>query len=91
MSWPLLLLAAAGLAVLLVLIAKLRGGGRGDLLGPPKRKPRHLPAEELDRLTELVGRGEEAEALRQLKSAGYSEKQSKRLLWLMARIAETDE
>ena len=88
MSWPVLLLAAAGAAILLLLFLKLRGGGRRDLLGPPKPRPRHLPAEELDRLTELVGRGEEAEAIRQLKAAGYSEKQAKRLVWLMTKLAE---
>lgn len=88
MSWAVLILAAAGVAVLLLLFLKLRGGRPRDLLGPPKRKPRHLPGEELDRLTALVGRGEEAEVLRQLESAGYSEKQAKRLIWLMAKLAE---
>lgn len=89
MSWPVLLLAAGAALTLLVLALKLRGGGgRGDLTGPPRRKPRHLPREELDRLTELVGRGGEAEAIRQLKGAGYDERQAKRLVWLMSKLAE---
>lgn len=87
-SWELIFAAAALAALLLLLFLKLGGGGGRDLLGPPKRKPRHLPREELDRLTELVGRGEEAEAVRQLKAAGYSEEQAKRLVWLMARLAD---
>lgn len=88
MNWPILLLAAGAALVLLVLVVKLRGGGRDDLMGPPKRKPRPLPREELDRLTELVGQGGEAEAMRQLKAAGYDERQAKRLVWLMAKLAE---
>jgi hypothetical protein len=88
MSWSVLLLAAGAAAVLLVLVVKLRGGRRDDLMGPPKRKPRHLPREELDRMTEMVGRGEEAEVLRQLKGAGYDERQSKRLVWLMSKLTE---
>lgn len=90
MSWSVLLLAAAGAAVLILLVLKFRGRRPRDLLGPPRRKPRHLPGEELERLTALVGRGEEAEVMRQLKNAGYSDKQAKRLLWLMARLAATD-
>ena len=88
MSWPFLLLAAGAALVLLVLAAKLRGGGRGDLMGPPKRKPRHLPREELDRLTELVGQGGAEEAVRQLKAAGYDERGAKRLVWLMTKLTE---
>lgn len=86
MSWSALLLAALAAAAVLVLVLKLRGGGRGDLIGPPKRKPRRLSHKELDDLTELVGRGGEEEALRQLKSAGYEEAAARRLLWLMAKI-----
>lgn len=86
MSGSVLLLAAAGAAVLLVLVAKLRGG-RGDLLAPPGRKPRRLSRGEMERLMELVGRGEEEEALRQLKAAGYEEAASRKLLRLMARLA----
>ena len=88
MSWPVLLLAAGAALVLLALAAKLRGGGRDDLMGPPRKTPRHLPREELDRLTELVGQGGEAEAMRELKAAGYNERQAKRLVWLMAKLAE---
>jgi len=90
MSWYAVLLAAAAASVLLVLVVKLRGGGRGDLISPPRRKPRHLPGKELDRLTELVGRGEEEEVLRHLKSAGYDEARARRLLWFMIRIAGVD-
>ena len=87
MSWPAFLLAAAAASALLVLVVKLRGGRRGDLIAPPRRKPRHLPGKELDRLTGLVGRGEEEEVLRQLKGAGYDEAGARRLLWFMTRVA----
>jgi hypothetical protein len=88
MSWYALLIAAAAGAALLLLVAKLRGGGRGDLLGPPRARPRRLSREELDRMTELIGRGEQAEVERQLKSAGYDEAQTRRLVWLMTKLAE---
>ena len=80
--------AAAAMAVLFALILKLAGGGRGDLIAPPKRKPRRLSAEELDGLTELVGQGGGEEAVRRLRSAGYDEAAAKRLVRLMARLAE---
>lgn len=85
------LLAPAGAVLLLVLALKLRGPGGGrDLTGPPRRKPRHLSHEELDRLTALVGRGEEEEALRQLRGAGYDEAGAGRLVRLMVRLAAAD-
>ena len=86
----LLLGAAAAAACLIALAFRLLRDPRRDLLGPPKKKPRKLSAAELDALTALVGRGEEAEALRRLEGAGYDERQAKRLLWLMTKIAETD-
>ncbi|HEX8573886.1 MAG TPA: hypothetical protein VF759_14170 [Allosphingosinicella sp.] len=90
MSWTALLLGA-GAAILIWLVLKLRGGGgRRDLLGPPKAKPRALSREELEQLTEIVGRGESEEALRRLKSAGYDVAQSRRLIWLMTKLAATD-
>jgi hypothetical protein len=73
MSWPVLLLAAAAV-VLVALLAKLRGRRRGDLIAPPKRKPRHLSGKE--------------EVLRQLKAAGYSEAGARRLVWLMVKLTE---
>lgn len=90
MSWSILLLSAAGAAALLVLALRLRGPRRGDPTAPPKPKPRHLPHEELDELTALVGRGGEEEARRRLKSAGYSDAQVRRLIWLMTKVAEAD-
>ncbi|HYD36446.1 MAG TPA: hypothetical protein VEA60_02465 [Allosphingosinicella sp.] len=90
MSWTLLLLLAAAAAILIMLFLKFRGDGRGDLTGPPKRKPRRLSRAELDRMTELVGRGGEAEVLRQLKAAGYDEAAARRLLWFMTRLAAED-
>ncbi|HEX8625829.1 MAG TPA: hypothetical protein VF782_12255 [Allosphingosinicella sp.] len=85
------LLAPAGAALLILALAlKLRGGGRGHLLGPPRPKPRHLPHAELDRLTELVGRGGEEEVLRHLKAAGYGGRRASRLVRLMARLAAAD-
>jgi hypothetical protein len=88
MGWDVLLLAAAGAAAVVLLVLKLRGGGRRDLLGPSKPKPRHLSRAELDRMTELVGRGERAEVERQLKSAGYDEAQVRRLVWFMVKLTE---
>jgi len=90
MSWQVLLLAGAGAAVLILLALKLRGGGggRGDPSAPPKRKPRHLPHEELDELTALVGGGGEEEVRRRLKDAGYGEAQVRRLIWLMTKLEE---
>ena len=88
MSWSILLPAALAGAALLVLVVKLRGGGRGDLLGPPKRKPRRLEREELNRMTERVGAGGQAEVERQLKAAGYDEAQVRRLVWLMTKLTE---
>lgn len=83
--------AGAGLLLLLALALKLRGPrNRTDLTGPPGRKPRRLSREELDDLTALVGRGGEAEALRQLESAGYEEASALRLVRLMARLAAAD-
>jgi len=91
MSWSALLLAAAAAATLLVLVVKLRGGdGRGDLIAPRKRKPRRLARVELGRLTDLVGRGESAEALRRLEGAGYDEATAKRLVRLMTKLEAAD-
>lgn len=88
MSWSVLLLAVGASSLLLVLVLKLRGRGRDDLLGPPGRKPRDLSHEELDRMTEMVGRGEQEEVERQLKSAGYGEAGVRRLVWFMRKITE---
>ena len=85
MSW-LAFLAAAGAAILLWLVLTRRGGGR-DLIAPPGRRPRRLSQGEMERLMDLVGRGEEEEALRQLKAAGHDEAGSRRLLGLMRRLA----
>lgn len=84
------LFALAGAALLLVLALRLRGDRRGDLIAPPGRKPKHLAREELDRLMDLVGRGEEEQAVRQLKSAGYDEAAARRLVGLMDRLAAPD-
>lgn len=90
MSWSALLLAAAAGAALIALALRLRGGGRGDLTGPPRRKPRRLSRQELDELTALVGRGGEEEAVRRLKSAGYDEAATRRLVRLMGKVAAAD-
>jgi hypothetical protein len=85
------LVAAGATLILAVLALKLRGPlGRTDLTGPRKPNPMRLSRDELDRLTALVGGGGEEEALRQLKDAGYEEPAARRLIWLMAKIAETD-
>ena len=84
-------IVAAGLALILAVLAlKLRGPrDRGDLTGPHKPKPRLLSREEMNRLTDLVRRGEEEEALRQLQSAGYDETASRRLVALTAKLVSS--
>lgn len=91
MSWFAILLAAAAAAIALLLLAlwRRRVRARDALMAPPGRGPKHLPPAELDRLTALVGRGEEAEVRRQLEG-GYDERGVRRLLWLMRKLAETD-
>ena len=83
--------AAAALGLLLLALWLRRVRARDALMAPPKRKPKHLPPKELDRLTALVGRGGEAEVLRQLKSAGYGDAAARRLVWLMAKVAAADD
>ena len=88
MSWS-AFLAGFGAAFLLWLVMKRRG--RGDLIAPPGRRPRRLSQGEMERLMDLVGRGEEEEALRQLKAAGHDEAESRKLLGLMSRLAADGE
>lgn len=81
--------AAAATAVLLLVLWLRRVRARDALMGPPRRGPKHLPPAELDRMTEMVGRGEEAEVRRQLAQAGYDERRAGRLIWLMRKITES--
>ena len=90
MGWHFLLLLGAAAAAAVLVAVKLLARRRGDLTGPPRPGPRHLPPQELDELTEMVGRGEEAEVRRRLKDAGYDEAATRRLLWFMIRLAEPD-
>lgn len=93
MSWYAFLLvaaAAAALALLLLALWLRRVRARDALMGPPRRGPRHLPPAELDRMTAMVGRGEEAEVRRQLAQAGYDERKAGRLIWWMRKVAEAD-
>lgn len=81
------LIAAAALLLLAVLALKLRGpGGRTDLTGPRKPRPRRLSREEMDSLTALVAGGGEEEAARRLQSAGYDEAAAGQLIRLMAKL-----
>jgi hypothetical protein len=83
---PPYLLLPAVLAVLLLLLAlKLRGPGGGrDLLRPPRPEP--FTETEAVRLTELIVRGEEAEALRLMRRAGHDEASARKLIGLVTRI-----
>ena len=94
MSWSALLLAAAvaaaAIALLLLALWLRRMRARDALLGPPKRGPKHLPPAELDRLTAMVGRGEEAQVRRRLAQAGYDERGAGRLIWWMRKVAEAE-
>jgi hypothetical protein len=82
------LLLALTCAVLLVLLAlKLRGPSRGgDLVGPPGRKRRRIAADEVRQLRRLVARGDESEALRLIRGAGYDEAEARKLVALAARL-----
>lgn len=85
----LLAVAAAAAALLLLLTLWLRRvRARDALMGPRKAGPKHLPPAELDRLTAMVGRGEEAQVRRLLAEAGYDERGVRRLLWWMRKITE---
>lgn len=84
---PWLLAPATGAALLLLLALKLRGPGGGrDLTGPPKRRRRRITAEEAWRVRKLVARGDESEALRLIRAAGYGEAGARRLVALVARL-----
>jgi hypothetical protein len=83
---PPYLLLPAVLAVLLLLLAlRLRGpsGGR-DLIRPPGPEP--FSEAEATRLTELIIRGEEEEALRLMRRAGHDEASARKLIALVTRI-----
>jgi hypothetical protein len=91
MSWSALLLGAGAGLVVLLLFARLYGSGRArDPGAPPRRKPRDMPGEELDRLTEMVGRGEEEEVRRRIRDAGFSEGAERKMIWLMRKLSEPD-
>jgi hypothetical protein len=91
MSWTALLLAAAAIATALPLLALwLRRARMRDAPMGPRAGPKHLPPAELDRLTALVGRGEEAQVRRRLAQAGYDERRAGRLIWWMRKVAEAD-
>lgn len=79
------LFALAGAALLLLLALKLRGPGAGrDLTGPPRARP--FTPDEADRIGELVARGEEAGALRLMRTAGHDEAGARRVIDTIARL-----
>jgi hypothetical protein len=84
------LVAAAGAAgIALMLALKLRGPrGDRDLICPPG--PRKLSREQVQSLADLVARGEEAEALRMLRSAGWTEEDARQAIGLVERFAGRD-
>ncbi|MET1112820.1 MAG: hypothetical protein ABWX67_14975 [Allosphingosinicella sp.] len=81
------LLALAGAVLVLLLALRLRGPrNRTDLRAPPRRRPRRIPDAEVKRLGALVARGDEDEALRAIRRAGYDEAEARRLVRLIARL-----
>jgi hypothetical protein len=86
-----LYLLLAVVAVLILLLAlKLRGPrGRPDLTGPPR--PKAFDQAEAARLTELIVRGEEEEASRQMRKVGHDEASARRLIALVKRLGREAE
>src|SRR4051812_4534200 len=83
----LLLAAAAALLLLLLLARRLRGPrGRGDLLGPPKRRKRRIARADLRRLRALAAAGERQAALRLIRELGRDEAEAEKLLRLAERL-----
>ncbi len=83
--------AAIGLALLLlvVLVVKLRGsGGRDDLMGPRKRRPKRISPREAGRLLELVEAGDEEGALKRIREAGYEGTEARMVLALVTRFED---
>ncbi len=81
------LLALAGAALLLALALKLRGPrNRTDLRGLPKKRRRRITADEARRLGKLAARGDEREALRLIRSAGYDEAEARKLVALAVKL-----
>ena len=79
--------ALAGAALLLLLALKLRGPrNRTDLRGPPGRKRRRITSDDAERMRSLVARGDDKEALRLIRKAGYDEAEGRQLIALVARL-----
>ena len=87
-SLPVLPAVAAALAVLILLLGLRLRGGRGgdDLLGPRKRGRKRISPGEASRLIELVSAGEEEEALRRIREAGYDEAEARKVLALVVKV-----
>ena len=85
------LLLAAATALILLLGLKLRGPrGRPDLTGPPKRRRKRLSPGDALRLRTLVARGQDDEALRLIREAGYDDADARKLIGFIARLEESD-
>ena len=83
--WPVAL--GAVLLLLVVLALKLRGSdGRDDLMGPRKRRRKHISPGEAGKLLELVEAGDEEGALRMIREHGYDEAEARKILALAAKV-----
>jgi hypothetical protein len=81
------LYAVAGAVVLLWLALRLRGPrNRTDLRRPPKPRKKRFGPDEVGRLGALLARGDEYEALRLIRRAGYDEAEARKLLALAVRL-----
>ena len=79
--------ALAGAALLLLLALRLRGPrNRTDLRAPPRARKKRITPDEARRLGALVARGDEGEALRLIRRAGYDEAEARKLAALAARL-----
>jgi hypothetical protein len=85
--WP--AVAGAVVLLLLVLVLKLRGsGGRGDLMGPGKRRRKHISPGTAGRLIELVSAGDEEGALRMIREHGYEEADARKVLAMAVKLED---
>ena len=81
--------AGAVLLLLVLLALKLRGSGGGDdLMGPRKRRPKHISPGEAGRLLELVEAGDEEAALRMIRQHGYEEAEARKVLALVVKFED---
>jgi hypothetical protein len=86
LSW---VVGGAVFLLLVVLALKLRGsGGRDDLMGPGKRRRKHISPAKAGRLLELVEAGDEEGALRIIREHGYDEAEARKVLAMVEKFED---